>query len=55
MSEQVEYCQCPACRKGPLHWSDCAVHNAPSEEPGPCDCGGFYPDESSTGTNEEKK
>lgn len=25
------------------HWSDCAVHNAPAYEPGPCDCGGFFP------------
>ena len=23
------------------HYSDCAVHNAPAYEPGPCDCGGF--------------
>ena len=23
------------------HWSDCAVNNAPSLEPGPCDCGGL--------------
>jgi len=22
-----------------MHWSDCAVHNAPAYEPGPCDCG----------------
>lgn len=25
------------------HWSDCAVHNAPELEPGPCDCGGYTP------------
>lgn len=24
-----------------VHWSDCAVHNAPAYEPGPCDCGGL--------------
>lgn len=24
---------------GDGHWSDCAVHNAPALEPGPCDCG----------------
>ncbi len=23
------------------HWSDCAVHNAPAYQPGPCDCGAF--------------
>jgi hypothetical protein len=23
------------------HWSDCAVHNAPAYEAGPCDCGGI--------------
>ncbi|MBS4074573.1 hypothetical protein KGY14_05140 [Ameyamaea chiangmaiensis] len=23
------------------HWSDCAVHNGPAMEPGPCDCGGY--------------
>ena len=23
------------------HWSDCAVHNSPAQEPGPCDCGGL--------------
>jgi len=22
-----------------LHWSDCAVHNAPAYPAGPCDCG----------------
>ena len=22
-----------------MHWSDCAVHNAPAYKPGPCDCG----------------
>ena len=22
-----------------MHWSDCALHNAPAFEPGPCDCG----------------
>lgn len=25
--------------KGPKHASDCAVHNAPAQEPGACDCG----------------
>ena len=24
-----------------MHWSDCAVHNAPASKPGPCDCAGF--------------
>jgi len=23
----------------PMHWSDCAIYNAPAMEPGPCDCG----------------
>lgn len=27
-----------------LHWSDCAVHNAPALPPGPCDCGGLNSD-----------
>jgi hypothetical protein len=22
-----------------IHASDCAIHNAPAYEPGPCDCG----------------
>ncbi len=26
------------------HASDCAVHNAPALEPGPCDCGGMEND-----------
>lgn len=25
------------------HASDCAVHNAPALEPGPCDCGATTP------------
>lgn len=25
------------------HASDCAVHNAPALEPGPCDCGATAP------------
>lgn len=37
-------CQCDACvmnaRNGLMpHASDCAVHNAPAMERGPCDCG----------------
>jgi hypothetical protein len=24
-----------------VHYSDCAVHNAPAYAPGPCDCGGL--------------
>ena len=23
------------------HWSDCAIHNGPALEPGPCDCDGL--------------
>lgn len=32
-------CQCDACRDGVLHTSGCAVHRAPAEPIGPCDCG----------------
>jgi hypothetical protein len=28
-----------------LHWSFCAVNNAPALPPGPCDCGGYSPTE----------
>ena len=31
-------CGCAACQKDGPHDSDCAVHNAPAYEPGPCDC-----------------
>ena len=24
-----------------MHWSDCAIHNAPALPVGPCDCGGL--------------
>ena len=37
--KQIEGCQCPACKITP-HASDCAVHNAPAEPAGACDCGG---------------
>lgn len=37
--KQLEGCQCPACKITP-HASDCAVHNAPAEPAGACDCGG---------------
>jgi hypothetical protein len=33
------HCQCPACYSGLIHASDCAVHNAPAEPIGACDCG----------------
>jgi hypothetical protein len=32
-------CTCPACSRGELHSSDCAVHNEPALPAGPCDCG----------------
>lgn len=32
-------CQCAACRAGPKHDSDCAVHNMPAYPNGPCNCG----------------
>lgn len=28
---------------GKRHWSDCAVHNEPELDAGPCDCGGYTP------------
>ena len=28
-----------AVKPAPIHASDCALHNAPLMEPGPCDCG----------------
>lgn len=34
-----ETCQCEACLRDGLHWSDCAVHNRPAWPIGPCDCG----------------
>lgn len=30
----------PGQENGGQHWSDCAVHNEPYAEAGPCDCGG---------------
>ncbi|WP_249183276.1 hypothetical protein [Burkholderia cenocepacia] len=40
----TEHCQCPACRTGVIHASDCAVHNAPALPRGACDCGAGLPD-----------
>jgi len=37
--EQPAHCQCPACKDGVLHASDCAVHTGPAYSLGPCDCG----------------
>lgn len=35
-----EHCMCQSCLEGPLHASDCAVHNKGVPELyGPCDCG----------------
>lgn len=34
-----ETCPCDACRAGVLHTCGCAVHRAPAEPVGPCDCG----------------
>lgn len=39
-----EHCQCPACRTGVIHASDCAVHNAPALPRGACNCGAGLPD-----------
>ena len=33
-----QHCMCPGCRDGVIHASDCAVHNAPAEPIGACDC-----------------
>jgi len=37
--EEPAHCQCPACKDGVLHASDCAVHNGPAYPAGSCDCG----------------
>jgi hypothetical protein len=34
-----EHCECPACREGNTHQSDCAVHNEPAMPNGECNCG----------------
>jgi hypothetical protein len=39
MPDPPFHCLCPHCVGGNLHLSDCAVHNGPAMEPGPCDCG----------------
>jgi hypothetical protein len=36
--KEDDECQCPACSKGILHDSDCAVHNIPSYPNGECCC-----------------
>jgi len=38
-TSQPAHCQCPACKDGVLHASDCAVHTGPAYSLGPCDCG----------------
>lgn len=35
-------CQCPDCKDGITHTSDCAAHNAPALAAGPCTCGADY-------------
>ena len=40
LDDEADTCQCDACRAGPRHYSDCAVHRPPAEPAGPCDCGG---------------
>jgi len=37
--DEPTHCQCPACKDGVLHASDCAVHTGPAYSLGPCDCG----------------
>jgi hypothetical protein len=37
--QEPAHCQCPACKDGIIHASDCAVHNGPAYSLGPCDCG----------------
>jgi hypothetical protein len=36
------HCMCDACKDGDLHYSDCAVHNAPAIPRGSCDCGAVH-------------
>lgn len=40
---EPQTCQCPACREGVPHASDCAVHNEPAYPNGKCDCGARAP------------
>lgn len=44
-SAHREHCQCPACKDGIIHASDCAVHNEPAKPNGPCNCGVLDEDE----------
>ena len=37
--DEPAHCQCPACKDGVIHASDCAVHTGPAYSLGPCDCG----------------
>ena len=37
--EVQKYAQSAALRGSVQHHSDCALHNAPAYDPGPCDCG----------------
>ena len=34
-----DHCMCSACKDGTTHNSDCAVHNEPAMQNGPCSCG----------------
>ena len=43
VNEQVQKADKP---EPTLHWSDCAIYNGPAYEPGPCDCGGYKPEDS---------
>jgi hypothetical protein len=49
------HCQCPACKDGVLHASDCAVHNGPAYSLGPCDCGATLEQEEDWGALAEKQ
>ncbi len=40
-----QHCQCPACKVGTIHHSDCAVHVDESAEQKPCSCGVLVCDE----------
>ena len=40
---EQEHCQCPACKDGKLHWSDCAVHDEPALAAELCNCGVVNP------------
>jgi len=53
--DEPTHCQCPACKDGVLHASDCAVHTGPAYSLGPCDCGVEKEQEEDWGALAEKQ